>query len=334
MKFHTFTITTPGTEITKMRNVCWKCQGSGLAPGAVKEKEDHDFDPVERAFEMHAKAEAEKAAAAAAAAAAEGEGKAGELEAKSLEEKKDEDPATAEATPKVASWLAKNKHYKEIVRLKDGNAVMLSEEAGAEEGCLKAGEVGKVLSDDRSNMPFEVAGPRGDVSWFEAKQLMLAPKGTVYVETAQNKAKEESREEKDYKLDDEADDAAAVSFYAGGFRGGVFDAPVEADMTAEADGGKDEDEAAPPAGPAGSSGLSMYLNAARAADGEEGDASWMPTASGAGRSSQAEDQNRQKAVDDSMEMYRKQQAERRRAARGGGDEEGGGGGGWRSRRYN
>lgn len=296
-------------------------------------KEDHDFDPLERAFEMHAKAEAEKKAAADAAAEVEGEGK---VEEKSGEEKKgdgDEDAAAAEATPKVATWLSKNRHYKEIVRLKVGNAVLLSEEAGAEEGCLKAGEIGKVLSDDRSNMPFEVAGPRGDVSWFEAKQVVLAPKGVGYVETAQNKAKEESREEKDYKLDDEGDDAAAVSFYASGFRGAVV-----ADTAAEADdSGKEDDEAAPPAGAAGSSGLSMYLNAAHAADGGEGDASWMPTASGAGRSSQAEDQNRQKAVDDSMEMYRKQQAERRRAARGGGGEEGGGsggGGGWRSRRYN
>ena len=55
--------------------------------------------------------------------------------------------------------------------------------------CLKAGEIGKVLSDDRSNMPFEVMGPRGDVSWFEAKHIELAPKGTAYVETAETKVR-------------------------------------------------------------------------------------------------------------------------------------------------
>ena len=136
-----------------MRNVCWKCQGSGLAPGAVKVKEDHDFDPLERAFEMHAKAEAEKKAAADAAAEVEGEGK---VEEKSGEEKGDgdEDAAAAEATPKVATWLSKNRHYKEIVRLKVGNAVLLSEEAGAEAADVPPLEleaaVGEGAEDDKA----------------------------------------------------------------------------------------------------------------------------------------------------------------------------------------
>ena len=157
--------------------------------------------------------------------------------------------------------------------------------------------------------------------YFQHSRPLLSPQAST-----------DAKQEKDYKLEDDGEDAAAISFYASGFRGASLDASSK-----EAPGADEstlDDVVAPPAGPAGSSGLSMYLNAARAADGGDDDTSWMPTAAGAGSSSKSDDQNRQKAVDESMEMYRAQQAERRRKARGGGGEESGGGGGWRSRRYN
>ena len=48
-----------GTEVQKMRSTCWKCGGSGLAEEA-QQKLEEDFDPLERAFEMHAAAQAKQ----------------------------------------------------------------------------------------------------------------------------------------------------------------------------------------------------------------------------------------------------------------------------------
>ena len=103
-----------------------------------------------------------------------------------MEEKAEAKPEVkepAEAKSKVKPWLLKNRHYQERMRLKIGDLVILAGDEN-QEGILRPGEVGKLLSDDRSDMPFEVAGPRGDKSWYQTTQLTAAPKGPEYT-TAQ-----------------------------------------------------------------------------------------------------------------------------------------------------
>jgi len=200
--------------------------------------------------------------------------------------------ATQEAGESVPSWLLKNPHYQRLMRLKPGDLVVLSQQGEEQngDGCIKAGQVGMLLSDDHSNTPYEVEGPDSAVTWFEQQHLVAAPKGSEFLKS---KAAKETK--KTYQPRAIVEDQEALAFYNQGFRGGN-DAPREAEAPAKAD--DDADDYLP---------VSMPLDKAP-------------------RRTNAEEMERMKRIDESMEMMKQQ----RRRERGGSDGAGGGGG-WRSR---
>ena len=74
-------------------------------------------------------------------------------------------------------------------------APALVKRQGANEPAIRGNEVGEILNDDLSRVPYEVRGPRGGApSWFEAVQLAVcpperAPAGKVALAKARGAAK-------------------------------------------------------------------------------------------------------------------------------------------------
>jgi membrane protein implicated in regulation of membrane protease activity len=58
-------------------------------------------------------------------------------------------------------------------RLRIGDKVVLKEEA--DKGCLKAGEVGTIVKDDSSDLPFHVEASSGRMYWYSEADLQRAP---------------------------------------------------------------------------------------------------------------------------------------------------------------
>ena len=239
------------------------------------------------------------------------------------------------APGEVPAWLKNNTHYKRMKRLKPGELVVLVEGAVIDSQshvCLEAGEVGQIKSDDNSNTPFEVIGPRGNIGWYEECQVQAAPAGSVF-----EVAKPPTPRQADSggasggggggaEEDEEEEDSAALAFYRSG--GGLFGSsngngrdtsPYEL-PDAEGDGGQEEKD----------SGGAAAAAAEESGGGDE-DADYASYRPGpAVRTTAAEDREAMQRVDDSMQMYMQQRAAAR-SARGGDAKAGAKKGGWRDR---
>ena len=287
-----------------------------------KENEINEtFDEaMERAFaevEAHAEARAEKNAALKASAAklsisAKSKGHS----APDLPEHK----ATSQATPasaesctkskstesdQVPAWLKNNLHYKRMKRLKPEALVVLVDGVTIDSqsnGSLEAGEVGKLLSDDNTQTPFEVRGPRGDIGWYEESQIKAAPEGAVFEEVKPKKPEAKVSQNSSIEAEDDAD-ADALAFYRnggglfGGINAGTYSLPDDDEYGADEQEEKDQPS-----------------QAADESSGGEEPISYLPPRTGGVRNtSTAEEREGMQRIDDSMAIYMQQRAAARSA---------------------